>query len=44
MPKEMNSGKWPWCHMTMDWEAAAEAAKVGYNEVTFNDVTYLIRV
>lgn len=43
MPKEINSGSWPWCHMTIDYEAAAEAAKVDYMEVDFDGVTYLIR-
>lgn len=43
MPKDMNSGKWPFCHMVMDWEAAAEAAKVDYTEVDFAGQTYLMR-
>jgi hypothetical protein len=43
MPKEMNSGKWPYRHMTMDYEAAAEEAKVDYEEVDFDGVTYYIR-
>ncbi|WP_266156793.1 hypothetical protein [Dyella silvatica] len=43
VPKDMDSDKWPWCHMAMDWEAAAEAAKVDYNEVTFDGEPYLIR-
>lgn len=43
IPKEMNSGNWPFRHMTMDYEAAAEEAKVDYMEVDFNGTTYLIR-
>lgn len=43
MPKEMNSGNWPYRHMTMDYEAAAEEAKVDYEEVDFDGVTYFIR-
>lgn len=43
MPKEMHSGKWPFCHMTMDYEAAAEEAKVDYEEVDFDGVNYFIR-
>jgi hypothetical protein len=43
MPKEMTSGEWPWRHVTVDYEAAAEDAKVDYIEVDFDGVTYLIR-
>ena len=43
MPKEMDSGDWPWRHITIDYEAAADEAKVDYNEVDFDGVTYLIR-
>jgi hypothetical protein len=43
MPKEMNSGNWPYRHMTMDYEAAAEEAKCDYEEVDFDGVTYFIR-
>ncbi|MBB6185758.1 hypothetical protein [Rhodanobacter sp. MP7CTX1] len=42
-PKGMDSGAWPWRHMTMDWEAAADEAKADYDEVDFDGVTYLIR-
>lgn len=43
MPKEMNSGNWPYRHMTMDYAAAAEEAKVDYEEVDFEGQTFLIR-
>lgn len=43
MPKEMNSGNWPYRHMTMDYEAAAEEAKVDYEEVDFDGTTFFIR-
>ncbi len=43
MPKAMESGEWPWRHMTMDYEAAAKEAKVDYMEVSFRGVTFLIR-
>lgn len=43
MPKEMNSGNWPYRHMTIDYEAAAEEAKIDYEEVDFDGVTYFIR-
>lgn len=43
MPKEMDSGSWPYNHLSMDYEAAAEEAKVDYSEVDFDGVTYYIR-
>jgi len=43
MPKEFNSGQWPWNHMTMDWEAAAEQLKDDYHEFTVAGETYYIR-
>ena len=43
LPKEFNSGDWPWCHMTIDYEAAADEAKQDYMEVTFDGQTYYIR-
>lgn len=43
MPKELNSGDWPWRHVTVDYDAAADEAKADYNEIDFDGVTYLIR-
>jgi hypothetical protein len=43
MPKEFKSGDWPWNHMTMDWEAAAEQLKDDYREFTVAGETYYIR-
>lgn len=43
MPEEMDSGTWPYNHLSMDYEAAAEEAKVDYSEVDFDGVTYYIR-
>lgn len=43
LPEEVNSGSWPWRHMQIDYEAAAEEAKADYMEVDFDGVTYLIR-
>ena len=43
MPEGFSNGEWPWRHMTMDWEAAANEAKQDYTEVDFDGVTYLIR-
>lgn len=43
MPKEMGSGDWPWRHITIDYEAAAEEAKQDYFSVNFDGQTYWIR-
>ena len=43
LPKEFNSGGWPWRHMALDYEAAADEAKQDYIEVTFDGQTYYIR-
>lgn len=43
LPKELNSGNWPWRHLTIDYEAAANEAKTDYMEVDFDGVTFLIR-
>jgi hypothetical protein len=43
MPKEMNSGQWPYRHMTIDYEAAANEAEQDYMTVDFDGVEYLIR-
>lgn len=43
MPKEFKSGDWPWRHMKIDYEAAAEEAKQDYTSVTFDGVTYWVR-
>lgn len=43
MPKEFNEGKWPWNHMTMDWESAAYEAKADYLTIEANGETYYIR-
>ena len=42
MPKDITSGKWPWTHMQMDYEGAAEEAKQDYIEINWRD-TYFIR-
>ena len=42
LPKEFNSGDWPWCHMTIDYAAAADEAKQDYMEVNFDGATYYI--
>jgi hypothetical protein len=43
MPKDLNSGKWPFCHMKIDYEAAAEHLEQDYISVDFDGVEYLIR-
>ncbi|KAF1042230.1 MAG: hypothetical protein GAK35_02844 [Herbaspirillum frisingense] len=43
MPKAMNSGEWPYRHLTMDYEAAAEEAEQDYVEFDFGGQEYLIR-
>lgn len=43
MPKDFESGNWPWCHFTFDYEAAARDLKVDYFTVDFDGVTYWIR-
>lgn len=43
MPKELESGEWPWRHVTVDYESAADEARADYIEADFDGVTYLIR-
>lgn len=43
IPKEMESGEWPWRHMSIDYESAAKELKQDYFEVDFGGETYLIR-
>lgn len=43
MPKEMNSGDWPWRHIKIDYDAAAEELKADYFEVDYDGVSYWIR-
>lgn len=43
LPKELTSGQWPYRHITIDYEAAAEEAKVDYTEVDFDGQTYFLR-
>lgn len=34
---------WPYCHVTVDWKAAAEHLKVDYMDLTFMGKDYWIR-
>lgn len=42
LPKELNNGDWPWRHVKIDYEAAAEEAKQDYNKVEiFGEIFYV---
>ena len=43
MPKDLNSGVWPWNHVEMDWDAAAEEAKQDYTTIEADGETYYIK-
>lgn len=43
MPKEINSGSWPYRHITIDVEAAADELEQDYASIDFDGVEYLIR-
>ena len=43
MPKGFDSNAWPWRHMKIDYEAAAEEAKSDYVEIECNGHTYSFR-
>lgn len=38
-----NQHRWPWRHMTMDWEACADELKGDYVTIDFDGVTYYMR-
>lgn len=43
MPEEVKSGNWPWKHMSINWEDAAEEAKADYFTIEIEGNTYYIR-
>ena len=43
MPKEINSGRWPYNHITVDYESAAEEAKQDYLSVDYDGATFWIK-
>jgi hypothetical protein len=43
LPKELTSGEWPYRHITVDYEAAAEELKYDYVEVDFDGNSFLMR-
>ena len=42
LPAELTSGEWPYRHMTINYEAAAEEAKADYAELTFRGRNFYI--
>ena len=42
LPAELTSGEWPYRHITINYEAAAEEARVDYAELTFRGRTFYI--
>jgi chromosome segregation ATPase len=43
MPEGFDEGAWPWRHMAMDYESAADEAKQDYSNVEFNGQTFWAR-
>ena len=43
LPSKGQQNQWPYRHMKMDYEAAAEELKTDYTEVTFGGHTYYVR-
>jgi hypothetical protein len=43
LPKELQSDQWPYRHITIDYEAAADEAKCDYTEAEFMGHTYFIQ-
>lgn len=43
LPKEMQSGEWPYNHVKIDYEAAADEARQDYVQVTLFGKEYLAR-
>lgn len=43
LPKELTSCEWPYRHITINYEAAAEEAKSDYAELTFRGRTFYIQ-
>ena len=42
LPAELTSGEWPYRHITINYEAAAEEAKADYAELTFRGRNFYI--
>lgn len=43
LPEGLDTGRWPFNHMKIDWEAAAEEAKQDYIEFNVDGYEFLIR-
>jgi hypothetical protein len=43
-PKEFQSGQWPFNHMKIDWESAAQELQSDYFDISAGGETYWIRV
>lgn len=43
LPKELTSGKWPYCHIKVDYEEAAYQLKDDYFTIDIEDQTFYIR-
>ena len=43
VPDHMMTGEWPWSHMEMDWDSAAEEAKMDYSSVDIAGTTFYVR-
>ena len=42
LPAELTSGEWPYRHITINYEAAAEEARADYAELTFRGRNFYI--
>ena len=43
LPKDLTSGEWPYRHITINYEAAAEEARADYAELTFRGRNFYIQ-
>jgi flagellar hook-basal body complex protein FliE len=43
LPKEFISGQWPWSHVSIDFESAAEELKQDYKTIDADGQTYYLR-
>ena len=43
LPAELTSGEWPYRHITINYEAAAEEARADYAELTFRGRNFYIQ-
>lgn len=43
MPVELDQGGWPWDHISIDYDAAAEALKQDYGTIEFEEETYYLQ-